>query len=258
MKKTNKRYLKIIIPLVVLSSIFFIVVKFSSANNPKKDTIVVVGDTAFHEVRENYFEKMSEDEIENNVDWNSYYIFVDNSYFGKYNLYYSDKWYLFTEDRKAKKYDGELFATNNKNIKVLSLEKNQISDFSDVEMILSSKSISFTPNYTSSYYVDFDIDNDNSVERLYVVSNLFPVDPVPDSRFFSLVFLKKDDNIFELYSSISDDSLSGCKPDITNIVDINNDNKYEVVLGCSYYSVDGIKYNIYNFDKEKFNKLVSE
>lgn len=256
MKSNRKLYLLIIVVMILLSLIFFLVFGLDMMKQKREDSVLIVGNISFRNQGGNWSAAtLDTDKKQNN--WKLFQTYVDNEYFGKYYLYYSDKWYLFSKDKKAVNYDGELLAVNNEKYKVLDYRLNEIDDYTDVDRVLRESDISFIPNYTSNYYIDFDIDNDNTIERLYIVSNLFPLDPVDDKTFFSIVFLKKGDKIIKLYEEKEADAFSGCSASINGILDVDFDNKYEIILKCAYYSTNGDNFSLYNFSKGSFHKLVS-
>lgn len=256
MKSKRKVYIIVIVVMILLSSLFFLVFGLDMIEKKNEDSTLIVGDTSFRN-KGGKWTNSSLDTEKKESNWKLFQTYVDNEYFGEYYLYFSDKWYLFSKDKKAVNYDGELLAFNNKKYKVFDYDLKEIEDYSDVNIILEENGISFIPNYTSNYYIDLDIDYDGKDERLYLISNLFPLDPVDDKIFFSIVFLKKGDKIIKLYEKKEEDAFSGCSASISGILDLDWDNKYEIVLKCSYYSTNGTDFSLYNFSKGSFHKLVS-
>lgn len=249
-------YFKVIGVIVILSVLFFLIFGLNLIKKSKESSTLIVGNSTFKYQQNRWSVLDTTVKKENN--WRLFNTYVDNEHFGKYYVYSDgDEWYLFEKDKTAINYEGELLAFDNDKYKVLTYEQNEITDFTDIEKVLVENNILFNPTYTSSYYIDLDIDNDKEMERLYVISNLFPIDPISDNIFFSIVFLKKNDKIIKLYEQKEDDSFSGCKASVSSIIDLNHDNKYELILKCTYYSTNGVDYSLYNFNKDNFHKLVS-
>ena len=55
----------------------------------------------------------------------------------------------------------------------------------------------------------------------------------------------------------TEDSYSGCKPYIKSILDVNNDNKYEVIINCAEYSTNKIHSTMYKYKNNQFENVVS-
>lgn len=48
-----------------------------------------------------------------------------------------------------------------------------------------------------------------------------------------------------------------CKIYLQNIIDLDNDNKYELITGCGYYSNNGVINNIYTLKNKEYKLLIS-
>ena len=63
------------------------------------------------------------------LNWNNYKVYLNNEYFGKYQLWHDDKWYAFDKDKKAVMLEGDLLAyASNYDIDVKSFTENPIND----------------------------------------------------------------------------------------------------------------------------------
>ena len=51
--------------------------------------------------------------------------------------------------------------------------------------------------------------------------------------------------------------LSGCQPFVDYLIDIDEDNNYEIVLKCSQYDELPPINTLYKFDKDKFIEIIN-
>ncbi|MDO5002951.1 MAG: hypothetical protein Q4E39_01810 [bacterium] len=248
----NKRYIYIIVLLFISISLFLIFYGINIIKDYNKDEILIVSDNIFRKYKSKWFKIQ---DIKS-MNWKKFHIYVNNDYYGDKYLYYNEKWYIFEKDRKALTYSGDILAFNT-DYKVLKF--NEVNNYLDenIKRVLNENN-SEEVGIEDSYYIDVDIDGDNSLERIYVVTNRFS-EKLDSGKFFSYVFLLKNNKITYIYKESSKDnnSYSGCKPYVNNIIDVDDDGKYEVILACSYYSYGSTKYNLFKYNKGKFNLLVS-
>ena len=95
------------------------------------------------------------------------------------------------------------------------------------------------------------------IEDFYVVGNVFA--STTPNNIFSLVFMIKNDELYTIYKNTDITSVyDGCKPYFEAFVDIDNDNKYEFVLGCSEYSVNDTTNMLYKYEDNEFKILISD
>lgn len=253
MKGINKRYIYVIIGLIISFFLFFFIYGINSIKNYRNDeTLILSDDVAFRK----YKGKWGKINSHKNLNWKKYHIYINNEYFDDQYLYYNEKWYIFKKDKTAIPYNGDILAFNS-DYKVINFNTTNINFDKYIKKVLNDNKAN---NYgiDSSYYSDLDLDSDGILERIYVISNRFSKE-LDSGMFFSYIFLVKDGKITYIYkdSSIDNNSYEGCKPYISNIIDIDNDNKYEIVIACSYYSDEGTNYKLYKYHKGKFNLLVS-
>lgn len=258
MKKSNKTILIIMIVIVFLSLLFFFTIGRKLIKNSKINDMIIVGNDAVFKKDGNKWRNVPFKDI-SKYNWKQYYTYIDNSYFGQYYLYNSEKWYLFEDKNKALNYEGDLLAlSGNIKYKVVNFTLHDIEDTTYVKQVLKDHHLDENSTLTSSSYVDIDINNDGNKERIYTISNQFPLEDVGNT-YFSFIFMIDHNRIIYLYEKVKEevDPYSGCKPYINNIIDVDEDDRYEIILGCGYYSTNGIHYKMYQFKNGKFNLLVS-
>lgn len=259
MKKNNKIYMIIIAILVIYLIVFFVFSNKNDKNNNKLNNYInlIIGNDAQF-LYENSNWKNVSNEKRSNYNWYLYNIYENNDYLGKYYLIYSGEWNLFDKNKNKVNLslservgiDGDL---DYKVIKFDSISNNTIDDY--VKKVLNDNSISSSSSLTTNDIISIDIDNDNILERLYIVSNVFSEEEV--SKVFGFIFLVDDNNIYMIYQNIFEDaSLSTtCKPYISNILEVSKD-KY-IVVNCSSYSDLGKKVILYRYKNNNFKEIIS-
>lgn len=257
--KKNKRYKVIIVILIIYFLFLFI---FLGINNIKKNnheaTIIVGNDTVWNYSNRDWLNITSSAKIEE-LGWQEYKVYLDNKYFGDYFLWYDDsKWYAFKEDKTAVKTDGELIAyQSNYDLKIQSFQKNTITNNTYVHQVLRENGLSTASRLTVNDIVSFDIDSDGVNEEFYIISNAFPTDNYPET-YFSIVFMVKDNVVNPIYTNIEDAKFgNACKPFIRTFLDIDEDNKYEVVVSCAKYSIQKPEDMLYQLTDKGMKLLIS-
>lgn len=258
MKKSTKISILIMIAIVLLTGLFFLTIGQKLIKMEKEENIILVDNEAIFRKNGTEWNPVSFEDV-NLYNWKEYYTYIDHSYYGNYNLYFNEKWYLFKGKNQAVNYEGDLLALRgNIKYKVVDFILYDIEDFTDAKRVLKENNLPVDSVLTSSYYINRDIDHDGNKEVIYTISNKFPMEDVGDTSF-SFIFMIKDNRVIYLYKNIEplNDVYSGCQPYINNLIDINEDNHYEIIMGCSYYSNNGVKYGMYEFTGDKFKLLVS-
>lgn len=256
--KNKQRYISVIIIIIIISIVFLLTIGLKLINNEKVSDLIALDNNVVFKNTKGKWKVITEDTELKEYNWNSLYTFVDNVYLGKYNIYYNEELYLFDNNRNPINYNGSLIAFSNKEYKLIDFKTNSITNDKYINEVLNKNDLT-NKKLTSSYYINIDIDNDDEKEQLYVVSNKFPIDIVNDNKYFSFVFLVDNEKIKMIYKKIekTEDSYSGCKPYIKSILDVNNDNKYEVIINCAEYSTNKIHSTIYKYKNNQFENVVS-
>ena len=83
-------------------------------------------------------------------------------------------------------YNGEILAFN-KNHKVLEFNTVDIKFDEYINKVLEDNEIDKNTAMTS-YYINLDLDGDDDLEKIYVVTNRFEIENI-SNKFFSYVFL---------------------------------------------------------------------
>ena len=253
--RTKKTYIILIAILLIFFIVMFVLFGLDNFIKSGYDTTIVVGeDTVFSYNNKKWFNVRDYTDL----NWKKYEIYSNNEKVGKYYLWYSDKWYAFDDKKNAVLIDGDLLAYNsNHDIDIQKINTQEIDNYDYIYSVFNDKDISTSSEYTSKYMISFDFDNDGIVEDFYLVSNAFIMGSNPD-KIFSIVFMVKNDTIYNIYTDISKNiGFNGCKPYFNSFIDVDNDSKYEFILSCSRYSTSSTNHMLYGFKDNKFKILIS-
>lgn len=262
MNKKNKKLATIlIIILIVFVLIMFIVFGISAFRKEKERLYIVVDNNAMWIYKNNKWATISKDDAKS-YNWTAFDVYEGNSFSGRdYLMYTNNKWYIFDNAKKAVIPKDQVLAIGgNINVSVLDFSTTNIDSNDDVYInsILKRYDISDTKNFTTKEKISLDFDGDGKYEDLFILSNIFPSYFIP-SISYNLIFLRDDNATYIVYKNISkySDDYSGCKAYVNNIIDINNDKNYEILIGCGYYSVQGVYHALYTFKDNKYQLLIS-
>ena len=254
----KKRYIVILIIVIVYFTVFFLLYGRAELKYSKLKTTLIIGDNTIWQLDEKKWYNIVNNKDMGNLNWQEFTVFVDNEKLGNYKIVYDDKWYLFDKKRNPISYSGNLIAYSaNYEMKVKNFSQEKISDYTKVNEVLSENNITANQELTSNTLISVDIDNDGIDEKIYVAGNVFPMETDPE-YIFSVVFMEKNDIIYPIYKSIEKNkNFNGCKPYINSIIDVDDDNKYEIILSCSQYSTEGTIDMLYRFNNDKFSIIVT-
>ena len=255
----SKRYKVITIILVVYLVVFFLIYGLSNMKNGQRNITLLVGDNTVWDFSNKSWLNITRSETIDTLSWLEYKVYLDNKYFGEYSMWYDDnKWYAFKSDKSAVIMEGDLIAyRSNFDLKIKEFETKENNNNTYIHKVLKENDISTSSKMTVNNIVQYDIDDDGVVEDFYVISNAFATDFYPDT-LFSIVFMVKEENVYTMYTNIQKANFgSGCKPYIRTFLDINDDDKYEVILTCAKFSVQKPEDMLFELGKEKFELLIS-
>ena len=248
---------KVYIVLISIILIFFVVMFFLFRKDDNDfDTSIVLGDDSVFVLNGKKWFKLSQPYTI--LNWKKHNIYINNEKTGNYYLWYDNKWYAFDNKKNPVDLGARFLAIKSKkNVDIIKYEISNINNSSYINEVLEDNNISLSSGFTSKYKTVLDLDNDGIEEEIYVISNAFISSENPD-KIFSIVFMVKDDTIYPIYTDIKNNtSLNGCKPYINSILDVDNDNKYELIVSCAEYSNSKITDMLYKYDKNAFKILIS-
>lgn len=256
----KKRYIVILVALVVFSLIMYFALGQSNIKSGKRELTLIVGDNAVWNYDNRKWSHISSNKTIEKLSWQDYKVYIDNKQLGNYYLWYdNEKWYIFDANRKAVTRNGPIIAyRGNYDIQVKDFQTEQTRNIYYVEKILKEKNLSTRNDYTVLTESKFDIDNDGIIENFYFVSNAFSMEQTP-SKVFAFVFMIKNNQIYPIYESIeqNDNNVNGCKPYLSAVLDIDEDNIYEMVISCGRFSIQEPIDMLYKLSKNGFEMLIS-
>lgn len=186
-------------------------------------------------------------------------IYVNNKPFGDYNVTYNDKFYLFDDNRNSVSYNGNIIAVKGSlPIDVIYFEEEVIEPINDeIKEALKEKKIKVKGDNIRARKVEIDMDGDQKKETIYIVSNVFYATEGENS--FALLFTEKEGKNKYIYEEIKDykKTLEMCTPFVEGIIDIDKDKKYEIIMGCEYFSNNGTCHNLYNNKTKDYQKVIT-
>ena len=257
--KKKKRYIVILAALAVYVILMLLVLGKDMLIKNKDTMTLIVGDTSVWIYKDEGWTNITNPSTIESLSWTNYDVYLDNKKTGNYYLWNDrDKWYLFDEKKNAITRDGNLLAIKaNYNIKVKDFNVKDIRNYYHVEKVLEQNDLSTSSKYTVATETSLDIDNDGNNETFYFVSNAFSLDYNP-SKIFSLVFMVKNSKIYPMYTDIAPNrSNNGCKPYLSAVIDMDKDNKYEMIVSCGKYSTDKPADMLYKLTDEGFKIIIS-
>lgn len=251
-------YIVLLIVLVIFLIVMFMLFGTKTIKEEKISEILVVGDETVWKYSNKKWHNLTYKSTLQDLSWKKYRVFENNKDIGNYYLWYSDKWYVFDNQRNAVKVDGDIFAyRSNFDLKVKDFSIENVDNYDFVNYVLESNDISISSEFTSIYKIDLDVDNDSNDETFYLISNAFPLDFQPE-KSFSIAFMVKDNNIYYIYKDITaNKGFNGCKPYYNTFLDVDQDNNIELILSCSKYSVSDRVDMLYKFEEDGFKILIS-
>lgn len=257
--KKKKRYIVILVVLVVYALIMLIVMGKDLLIPSKNTATLIIGDTSVWKLKEDSWTNLTMRSSIEELNWQEYKVYLDNKEYGNYYLWQNgDKWYIFDKDKKAVAREGNLLAIqSNYEMKVKNFTTKDIRNYHHVNKVLEENNLSTSSKLTVATETSIDIDNDGQNETFYFVSNAFSLDYNP-SQVFSLVFMVKNSKVYPMYTDIAPNySTNGCKPYLSAVLDINQDNLYEMVISCGKYSTDKPADMLYHLTEEGFKIIIS-
>lgn len=224
-------------------------------NGKKEETIyyVISPNTTLRYIDEK-FESVNNILLENK----NFNLYMNQEYIENYELRkFKNVWYYVEDTGANHRISDEFFATTNANLNVLSFEKEELNedDILSIATILYDLNIVDEREMTFGEKVVLDIDNDQMQEIIYTVNYSYKKDGkqekmnlllLNDNEKISIIDQKKLDKNVVMYD---------CFRIINNIIDINPDQKYEIVSSCTYFDQIGTCHEIYQLKNGKYKKI---
>lgn len=255
MKKNDKIYIFLIIALLVFFFLMFLFVgKKTDEKNVNGITLLLGEDTIW--TYDNGVWNNNKDASK--VNWNLYKVYLEDEYVDNYYVWNSDKWYIFDKEKNAVNYQERFLATDlDHEINIKKFKTKDIDNETIVDNYLKSKNIYNNNQFTVNSQTSIDLDSDGVDEKIFIISNVFPIDFNPDI-LFSYVFIEDNGKYIDVYSEELENTYgSGVKPYIYSILDADNDNKLEFIIAYAGFSVEKANIVMYKYENNEIKQLIS-
>lgn len=258
-EKSNKKF--VYIAIIVMLLLFFFVFAFLNREKLKTetkekeyDTVLIIGNTIFQKTNNYWNSVTNEENIIKLVNWKKYKIYTDYKYFGEYNLVNAETWLAFDDKRNPIELPGiesSFFAyksNENYDIKSIKLEENK--NLEETKKVLKEFNININYLPEVNISTNLDLNNDGVEDKVYAITNMLT--EYASEPEFSIFIVKRGNKLYRLFKSSSEsNSTNMCYPNINSILDIDNDNEYEIIMSCTNTGIDSIKTIMYKYNEEK-------
>lgn len=245
----NKK--KIVIVISILLIYFVIMMIFFGFDSLKKKVNhleILISPTTYLKYEKGVWEKADEDATE--LLGKTYQIYGNHQYLYDAILQYTeDKWYAFDKNNKPLlSFPKNFFAyRGNMKVDVVNYHSVEMSEaeIKEATNILKKYNITFQPSFTKTMKLEFDFNNDGVEENLYIISNALGMEE--QSIYFSIAYIENSGNIEILIEKISDSMYQIPTLNLRELIDINQDKKYEFVFEYSYFDQLGTSHEIFEY-----------
>lgn len=164
--------------------------------------------------------------------------------------YYQDESQIILEEPLLMAYSNKL----NLKFKDYELEPIAAPEIKKFDEILKKHDI-IGYEHLSSRRLSYDFDHDGLDEVIYFVTNLF-LETTYD-KVFSFAYYIKGNEIIYLNEQVGtlDQTYDLCIPTVKSIIDLNDDQKDEVIFACEYFNNIGVSYSFYQIKNHNFIKM---
>ncbi len=181
----------------------------------------------------------------------SYNIYGEHKFLYEGVLQYAiDKWYAFDNNNEPLSLPDNFFAyRGNRDIKVQEFEIIDMTEeeINEAKELLKSKNVTIEPVFKKTKKIEFDFDNDGEKEQVYFISNDYDLES--QTKVFSIAYMKNNSKIETLISHISEDYTDIPTIMLKEIIDYNDDGKYELIFRKTYFDQIGTCYEIFELEK---------
>lgn len=247
----QKKYIVIISILLIYVGITLLIFGIDK-NSVSNGTYIVIGDNTRWKFEDNdWYNLDAEDNI---FDDTEFTVYKNQLYQGKYYLQnYNDTWYFFDKNNQSHDLYGQLFAYSSKDeISVIEFkeEETTLQELIDLlkkyDIVISSMS-----DISYAQKISLDLDNDQKEEYIYCISNLMAEHT--SDNLFSFVLYVNENNVSEI---IQNESTVNYIYSVSNIIDLNGDQKYEIIIEHQKPMNAAMNcHSMYQLKKEKYELI---
>jgi len=184
----------------------------------------------------------------------NFHIYEDGNYRGEYQVIYSNKFHLYENGRNVK-YTGILFGHRGtldlSYLNAETIETIQDTDKEVITKVFNENNLPINFNFNLYQKMNYNLNDEGTMDSIYCISNYY-MDGM--DKYYSIIFTYIDGEINIVDKIITDSDGTYEEPmfKLSNLVDIRNDNKYELLYMNNYFSQSGTDcVKLYNVSKEK-------
>lgn len=249
----QKKYIVIVFILIIYMVITLLI--FGVDKEPVSNgTYIIIDNSTRWKYEDNKWDNLDiQDDIFTDTE---FIVYKDQIYQGKYYLQnYNDTWYFFDKNNQSYDLYGQLFAYSSQNqINVVEFTVKEV-ELNEVNQILNEYDIVISNMSELSYAqkITLDFDNDGKDEYIYSISNLMAENIKNDA--FSLVLYVDENKTSEIINNITN---ANYIYSISNIIDLNADQKYELIIEHQKpMNISMNCHSMYQFKKGKYELIKS-
>ncbi|MDD3340781.1 MAG: hypothetical protein PHN72_01070 [Bacilli bacterium] len=257
-KEGKKKYVILFIILGIYLVILFLMFGLKEFRNKHFEAFLMVSPSTRWQFTGGEWVDVKDPKAYNNLDFD---VYNDNTFLGKFNVVYNEKFYLFDQKKISQKYTGNMLAyRGNRDIDIIKYDEEQIDteDTSIIQKVLNENEIKYSAEKVSGTKTKLDVNNDGKQETIYVITNVFNNDVTQSDSIFGMSFIIEENHIDYLYKRIDiyENMIKDmCRPTLHSIIDIDKDKKYEFIMSCSYFSQKGTCNSMYDNQENKYEIL---
>ncbi len=246
---------KVVITVLILYLCLMLIIFLPGYIRNRKDNLYIISGN-FVKIK---YEQGKWDNVTDSKDYRlkKFKLYEDNKYKGIYKIIYNNQFHLYDEKGKVVDYSGRLFGYRGSiplNIIDSTINENYIDiseqDQTIIKKALSEKKVESYNDFNLFQKISIDVDDDGTKENIYSVSNYFASE-VKD-KAFSIIFIEKNNELTFIQDKVISSDKIYFEPyyEIQMIIDIKNNNKYEVLITKNYFSQPekecALLYNLYD------------
>lgn len=240
--------------LIVIFALYVGIVLIVTYLNPKNNNNLIVSNNAVFHYRNGKWSVVSPSSyystLFNNVKM---YDTENNSYLGIKSLKYDNGWKIKGENQIIK--DKIFGYKGSSKFKLYNYDYQEITsnDINNINNFLSDNNLGDYSGLSLVNKISVDLDNDNREESIYTISNMYMDGKI--SHYFSIIFIYNNGeyNILDKIDLYEDDLSSKNQATIYKLMDVDNDNKIEIITQRMYFSQPGnCTYYLYSLKNDKY------
>lgn len=251
----NKK--KYIIPFVILIIYFILMLClwFFMEKSKGKDYYLIINPNTIIKHEEGEFKQVTSTNV---VENESFQVYINQEKVGNYKMRnFKNNWYYIEDNNVNHRINESFFATSNQKISLLSFEKEELNneDYEKISSMLSELDIPNNRENTFGEKIIIDLDSDNVQETIYAVNYKYKKDN--EESEINLVILNKNGKLSVIDKKNMDKNVPvfDCTKKVDTLIDINNDQKYEIITSCMYFDRIGTCHDLYQLKKGKYEKI---